>query len=180
MPERLDFITPKSMLVLEFFLDDPMQQSHEREVVRRVGVSKGSANKILNKLAAIGILTREKKGRMVFYNLNFDDPVARQFKVLQNVFSLRTLVNGLKEHSKKIVLFGSSSTGTDAKSSDIDVFVLTSSKDVVRRKVGEFNRQSSRKLTPIVVDSNEFVKLKHDARALHDNVQKGIVLWEIE
>ena len=49
--KALSFITPTFMTVFELFLSDPMQEYHEREVVRRTGVSRGSANKILRLLA---------------------------------------------------------------------------------------------------------------------------------
>ena len=85
MPEKLDFITPTFMTVFEFFLEDPTQEHHEREVVREAKVSKGSANKILRRLADMDFLIRETKGRMVFYRLNVREPAVRQFKVLANV-----------------------------------------------------------------------------------------------
>jgi len=50
MPEKLDFITPTLLKILYLFHEDPMQELHEREVVRQAKVSKGSANKILIRL----------------------------------------------------------------------------------------------------------------------------------
>jgi len=178
--DRLDFVTPTVITVLELFMREPLQQFHEREVIRRTHVSKGSANKILRLLADIGMLRRERKGRMVFYGLDLHDPVARQFKVLENVYSLRTLTNRLRSHAKRVMLFGSCAQGTDVQSSDIDVFVLTDEKDLVRKKISEFNEKSERRIAPIIVDSNEFVRLRRDDRALHENVERGIVLWQAE
>jgi len=178
--DSLNFITPKFMEVLDLFLEEPMQEFHEREVVRKTRVSKGSVNKILRTLANMNMLMREKKGRMVFYKLNWEDPVVRQFKILRNVYPLRGVVNELKSNSKKIVLFGSCAQGSDVKSSDIDLFILTSEKDQVRKKIGVFNRKAVRKIAPIVVNSNEFVKLKHEDKALYDNIDRGIVLWQAE
>jgi hypothetical protein len=48
MGTKLGFITPTMMKVFEFFLGDPIKEYHEREVVRKTGVSKGSAGKILS------------------------------------------------------------------------------------------------------------------------------------
>jgi predicted nucleotidyltransferase len=180
VPGGLGFITPTVVAVLELFVREPLQQFHEREVVRRTDVSKGSANKILRLLADIGVLRRERKGRMVFYGLDLRDPFARQFKVLENVYSLRTLTNRLRSHAKKVVLFGSCAQGTDVRSSDIDVFVLTGEKDLVREKISEFNKKSERRIAPIVVDSSEFVRLRRDDKALYENVERGIVLWQAE
>jgi len=179
-PERLDFITPTFMTILQFFLADPMKEHHEREVVRRAGVSEGSANKILRLLADLDLLTREGRGRMIFYRLNLKEPTVRQFKVLINVYALKELVDALKNHTRIIILFGSCSQGTDAKESDYDLFILTSEKGYVRGKVSDFNRKGSRKAAPIMMDANGFASLKRADRPLYENMQRGIVLWETE
>ena len=168
MLTRLEFITPTLMTVFELFLADPMRDFHEREVVRRTGVSLGSANKILRRLAGLGFLMRDRRGRMVFYKLNARDPEVRQFKVLVNLHILRELVDELKRFSRRIVLFGSCAEGTDVKESDIDLFVLASEKGTVRSKISEFNRESERKVAPIVVGASEFAKLKRkDLSLIH-------------
>jgi len=180
VPHRLDFITPTVITLLELFMKEPTQQFHEREVVRRTTVSKGSANKILRMLASIGILDKENKGKMVFYNLNLQDPVARQFKILENVYLLRNLTHSVRNNAKKVILFGSCAQGTDAETSDIDIFVLTDEKGLVRRKISELNRKPGRRISPVVVDANEFVKLRNGDRALYENIERGFVLWQQE
>ena len=180
MPGKSDFMTPTLITVFELFLSDPMGEYHEREAVRTAKVSKGSANKILRVLAGQGFLTREKRGRMVFYKLNRAEAVVKQFKILSNVYLLKGLTDRVKEECRRIVLFGSCAQGTDTKDSDIDLFVLTSAKNSVRRKIRDFNRASDRKVTPIVIDTNELTKLKREDTPLHDNLERGIVLWEKE
>lgn len=180
MVNKLDFITPTFMTVFEFFLADPMKEYHEREVMRRTGVSKGSANKILRLLGKSQFLVRERKGRMAFYRLNTADPVVRQFKLLLNVYSLKKFLQELKEHCRRIILFGSCSQGTDVEESDIDLFFLTSDKDLIRRKINDFNEKNSRRIAPIVVNATEFAKLRRGDRALYENIKRGIVLWEKE
>jgi len=180
MPEKLDFITPTLMAVFDLFLGDPMREHHEREVVRETKVSKGSANKILRQLADLDLLIRVTKGRMVFYRLNAREPVARQFKVLANVYALKELVDQLKQYSQRIVLFGSCAQGIDVKGSDIDLFILGSEKGTVKRMISDFNRKSERKIAPIIADTNEFVHLKREDEPLYENIERGIVLWETE
>jgi predicted nucleotidyltransferase len=180
MPEKLDFITPTFMTVFAFFLADPMLEHHEREVIRKTKVSKGSANKILRELADLDFLIREAKGRMVFYRLNTKEPVVRQFKVLTNIYVLRKLVDQLKEHSRRAVLFGSCAQGIDVKGSDIDLFVLSTEKGAVKKIISDFNQKNERKIAPIVVDMNEFVRLKSEDKPLYENIERGIVLWETE
>ena len=180
MPEKLDFITPTFMKVLGLFLSDAMGEYHEREVMRKSNVSKGSASRILHQLACLSFLTRTRKGRMVFYRFNDKEAVARQFKIVANVFALKKLTDRIRDDSRRIVLFGSCAQGTDVKGSDMDLFVLTSEKTVIRRVISEFNKHSDRNAAPIIVDANDFVRLRREDKPLHENIERGIPLWEKE
>jgi predicted nucleotidyltransferase len=179
MPDKLDFITPTLLKILYLFHEEPMQELHEREVVRRARVSKGSANKILRKLSEIKVFNRSKRGRMVFYSLNMKNAVARQFKVLFNVYSLNELVEEIKQDCKRIILFGSCSEGTDVKESDVDLFILTNEKNRVKSIVNTYQKAGKR-IAPIIVNSNEFIKLRREDKPLYDRILKGILLWESE
>ncbi len=180
MPEKLDFITRTVLKVLHVFHEDPMQELHEREVMRRANVSKGSVNLILRRLSEEGILEREKTGRMVFYRFNIKAPLARQLKVLFNVYSLQKLVDQLKPHCKRVVLFGSCAEGLDVKESDVDLFILTQESKEVMKMVSAFQKSLDRRLSPIIVDANGFARLKREDRPLYGRIEKGIVLWESE
>lgn len=178
MPENLDFITPTLMTIFGLFLDDPLLEHHEREVIRETRVSKGSANAILRKLAHLELLTRERKGRMIFYRLNISNPVVKQFKVLVNVSALHELLNHLKPNSRRIVLFGSCAQGTNVRESDTDLYILSSEKGIIKKIIHDFNQKHVRKISPIVVDVTELIRLKRDDRPLYENIERGIILWE--
>jgi len=180
MPEKLDFITPTLLKILYLFHEDPMQELHEREVVRRAKVSKGSANKILRKLSEAKVLKRDKIGKMVFYRLNLKNAVAKQFKVLFNIYSLNELIERIKQDCKRILLFGSCSEGIDTKESDMDLFILTNEKDKVKSEVSAYQKKTGRRIAGIVVDSNEFAKLRKEDEPLYQRILKGITLWEYE
>lgn len=177
----LDFITPTMVRLFSLFLDNPMKQYHEREAVKLTRVSKGSANKILRHLSSLEFLTVESRGRMKLYQLNTADPVVRQFKILRNIFALRKLLDSLRSNSRRIVLFGSCAQGSDVRESDIDLLVVTADeKSAARKRIDEFNAKSERRIAPIIVDANEFVKLKREDRPLYENIDRGIVLWQAE
>jgi predicted nucleotidyltransferase len=180
MGAKLGFITPTVMQIFEFFLENSLNEYHEREIVRRTGVSKGSAGKILKLLTSLGFLTREERGRLAIYRLIQSEPTVKQFKVLLNVFALKALTDTLKENSKRIVLFGSCAQGTDTKESDIDLLVLTDKKEVAGKVISEFNKKSQRRVAPITVNMNEYISLKRDGKALYENIERGITLWEAE
>ncbi len=178
MPDKLDFLTPTTLKVLEFFSANSMKEFHEREIVRTAEISKGSANKILRHLAGLELLLREKKGRMVFYRLNAGSPFVRQLKILGNLWTLREFVEENKERTKRIILFGSCAEGTDVRESDIDVFMLADEKKAVKESVSRFNRKSGRKISPIILDVGEFTKMKREDKPLYERIDRGVVLWE--
>jgi predicted nucleotidyltransferase len=180
MPEKLDFITPTVLKVLYLFHEDSMQTLHEREVMRRARISKGSANSILRKLAEADILERRETGRMVFYRFNNRNAVARQLKVLFNVYSLQRLVVRLAPHSKRVILFGSCAEGMDTRGSDVDLFILTQEREEVIGEINACQKNLERRLSPLVVNANEFANLRRADRPLYERVLKGIVLWESE
>jgi len=93
---------------------------------------------------------------------------------------LKNLLDSIRQYSRRIILFGSCSQGTDVKQSDIDIFFLTLEKDIVRRKISEFNSRNKRKIAPIIIDANEFAKLRKEDKPLYENIERGIVLWESE
>jgi len=180
MPKKLDFITPTVIKVLELFFDNPMEEFHERKVMRISQISKGSANKILRQLAKLDFFVRKERGRMVFYKLNMKNATVKQFKILFNVWKLKSLVDEIKQKSKKIVLFGSCAEGIDVKESDIDILVITEEKIFVKESISNFNEKSERSISPIIVDSNEFTKLRKEDKPLYEKIDRGIVLWETE
>jgi len=180
MPEKLDFITPTVLKVIYLFHEHTRQEFHEREVMRRAKISKGSANSILRRLAQTEVLERRRAGRMVFYRLNTRSPIARQLKVLLNIYSLGGLLKGIRPYCSRILLFGSCAEGLDVRDSDIDLFVLTQEKEKVKLEISAHQRETGRRIAAVVVNANEFARMKREDRNLYDGIAKGIRLWESE
>ena len=176
----MSFLTSKSLQILYFLLSDPMEQFYGREIARRTSVSVGAVNQFLRKFYKIGLVEMTKRGKTNLYRANLKNPIARQFKVLFNVLTLNQLIEKLKEDSDRIVLFGSCAEGTDVKDSDIDLFILTSKIETVQREVRLYEQKIDRRIAPIIVDSNEFAKMKTKDKPLYERISKGITLWERE
>lgn len=174
----MNLITPTSLRLLQTLLGDPMGRYHGREIVRRTGVSVGGANQMLRSFANLGLLSREKQGRMLFYRANMDNPVVRQLKILLTLFQLDDLIRQAKPFSDRIILFGSSAEGTDVKESDIDLVLLTNEKSHLTDMIHRFNTKSQRRIAPIILDPQGFSKLRRENSALFDRISKGIVLWQ--
>ncbi|MBM3294690.1 MAG: hypothetical protein FJY82_09210 [Candidatus Aminicenantes bacterium] len=178
MPQKLDFLTPTTLRVLEHFFANPVKEFHEREVMRATGISKGSANRILRELAEFSLLGRAERGRMVFYRLKADDPFVRLMKAAENAWALRDFVESLKNSARKVMLFGSCAEGTDSAESDIDVLILTGDKSAARAAVSAFNRKAMRPIAPIILGAQEFAALGKEDMPLYERIDRGVVLWE--
>jgi hypothetical protein len=48
----------------------------------------------------------------------------------------------------------------------------------VKERVSRFNQKSERKISPIILDVNEFMKMKKEDEPLYERIDRGIVLWE--
>ncbi len=173
-------LTAVTLTILRFLAEDPDNSFHGREIAESAGVSSGAASMTLRALQDSGLLGMEEKGRMKFYKLDLSNPVSREFKVLFNIMDLRKLVEDLKGDTERIILFGSSAEGKDAKDSDLDLFILardpSRAKDAVRRA----GKKLVRHLSTIIVDAQGEIRLRRDERPLYDNISRGRILWEKE
>jgi len=174
----MKLITPTSLRLLQMLLSDPMGRYHGRELVRLTGVSVGGANQMLRSFAKLGLLLKERQGRMYFYRTNMDNPVVRQLKILFTLFQLDDLIAHAKPFSDRIILFGSSAEGTDVKNSDIDLLLLTNEKSQLTDIVHKFNVKSQRRIASIILDPQGFSRLRREDTALFDRISRGMTLWQ--
>lgn len=168
----------KSLELLAFLVRRPLTKMYGREIARSVNMSVGGVNQILRSLAKENMLNVEKKGKMVFYTVNMENPEIKQFKILLNISELSPLINKIKRDSERIILYGSCAEGTDTEKSDVDLFVLTEKKDAVKEKIRLF--KTSRKIVPIIVDRSEFTKMKEKDKAFYEQIVSGKELWRGE
>jgi len=172
---NLKHLTPASLTILRFLSDDPIRNFYQREIARATKVSVGATNQILRTLAEKEIVTREKRGKMFFYKYNIQNPVARQLKILFNINDLDDLIKTIRDRCKRIILFGSCAEG-----SDVDLLVLTNEKDSVKKAINRHEKRINKKISEILVNANEFVRLRSRDKPLHERIMKGIVLWQTE
>jgi hypothetical protein len=46
--------------------------------------------------------------------------------------------------------------------------------------IGNFNKKIKGKISPVILDSNEYIKLKKEDKPFYERIDRGIVLWERE
>ncbi len=167
--------------VLSFLAKFSDQEFYEREIARKVGISTGSTNKVLNDLFSNGLLKRRQEGKMYFYIFDETHPIFRYFKILNNILLLLPLVDKLKSVTKKIVLYGSCANGKDSSESDIDLFIVTEARERIIQIIGNYSLGKGFediKIQPVIQGSIELLKNEKDDKEFLSLVREGIVLWQ--
>lgn len=162
--------------ILCFLLSSPNEKYFDREISRFSGVSKAATNFALRDLMRAKLVTREKRGRMYFYQADTNNPLIRQLKITQNVINVHPLTDKLKSISLKIVLYGSSAKGENLKDSDIDLFIL--SREPQKAKDLIYKSPLREKLQYVVNTPQQLAKLKKSNPVFLKEILRGITLYE--
>jgi len=174
----MNFADEISIRILAVMAEEPEREFYQREIAKLAGISIGATSQRLRQLSKHDMVTFRKSGKMLFYRYNLRDPLAKQFKILMNINAVHRLVEELRSHAKRILLFGSCAEGTNVRGSDIDLLILSEESKKVREIASKYSEKLSRKISPIIVTANGFRQLRSKDRPLYERAIKGIVLWE--
>ncbi len=169
-------ISPLAITVLTYLSRSPDKQFYVREIAAMTGGSLGGSHKVLKKLYEMGLISKQKSGRNLYYKINQKNPAIKYFKIFINIQELNGVIKEIAHECNKIILYGSCSTGEDVLDSDIDLFVITENV----KDIKQFLRNkciTNRQLKPIIMLPHEFIKLKDKDRAFYNEINKGIALW---
>ena len=171
-------INQKVLSLLVKFSD---QEFYEREVARKLGIATGSANRALNELYSTGAVTRRREGKMYFYSIDSSDAALAEFKKMVNLMLIEPLVEELKKMSSRVVLYGSCALGTDNSESDLDLFVVSNSKEGVSNVISSFTFPRGFEnihIQSVIRTPVELLEGGESERTFMEEVERGIVLWE--
>ena len=117
----------RDLLALTFA--DSERRYYVRELARILHASPGTVQRELGQLAAMGLLSRSRRGRHVFYQANAASPVFPEIRqLLQKTMGaadvLRAALSASADRIQAAVLFGSLATGKSTHRSDADVLVI--------------------------------------------------------
>ena len=166
-----------SLKILSFISNHQGEIFSANEISLVTKSSKGATNQILRLLLELDILSREKKGNLFLYRLNADNFVLKQFKIFENLLGLQELVKEIQKYCYEIILFGSCSVVSNAKESDIDLFIITEYKKEVRRIVAKYKTVDV-KYQAIIQDPLESVSSKKEDSVFHGQIKRGITIWK--
>ena len=167
--------------ILRFLAKYSDKEFHEREIVRRVGLASGSANRALNELFISGAVKRRQEFRMLFYSVDSSNPAIPEFKKLVNILLIESLVEELKEISTRVILYGSCAQGTDNSKSDIDIFVVAGNRASALSAVEKYTLPKGFEdfhIQAVIKNPAEILRAGEAEKVFLTEVEKGITLWE--
>ncbi len=170
------FGATNSLKVLSYLAQDPSKEFLVSEIQKDTLASRAGVYFALKELMRQGLVLQERRGKVIFYRIVYDDAAIKQFKVLKNVFSLRPIVAKLKPFSRKIVLYGSYSRGENDSTSDIDLFILSKEPEATKGAVSSI--KTKQKLQTVIKTATEMVSFKESEKVFMQEVERGITLWE--
>jgi predicted nucleotidyltransferase len=167
--------------VLALFLAGPERHLYGSEISKKVRVSIGQTSKILHDLLRAGVVLKERKGKTELYSLVEMTPELRLYKTLNTVLNIAPLVNRLKPESKRIVLYGSCAQGMNTEDSDLDLFVVSGSRNQVLDILARLSprvQYGYAGIKPVIKSPAEWAGMETSDPVFFAEVQKGIVLFE--
>lgn len=170
------FNATSSLRVLSCLADYPEKEFSGSELQKFTGISRGGVYLVLSELKRQNLVSVVKRGKFLFYSFAYDEPVAKQFKVLRNVLFLHPFIARLKPSSRKIVLFGSHSRGENDSTSDIDLFVVSQDPQAAKNAISSF--KTKQKIQAVIKTAVELTGFKEREQTFMQEVERGIVLWE--
>lgn len=170
------FGATNSLKVLSYLAENPGKEFLCSEIQKAISISRAGAYIALGELIRQNLVSKSRKGKILFYSIIYNDSAIKQFKVLKNVLALRPLVAKLKPLSKKVILYGSTGRGENDPSSDIDLFILSQEPEAVNKTIASI--KTKQKIQSVIKTPSEFSDFRKKEKTYYAEVDRGITLWE--
>ncbi|MBS3174561.1 nucleotidyltransferase domain-containing protein [Candidatus Woesearchaeota archaeon] len=168
----------KELAILENFFEDPVREYHIREIARRIKLNHMTARKYLNKLLKENLLKKRETKLYSAYSGNTTNKRFTNLKLFHNLEKIREskLIEDLETayDYPTVILFGSYSTATNTKNSDIDIFIITNIEKEFNTE--KYEKITKRKISIHKVTEKEFQNMKIKNPELVNNICNGITL----
>lgn len=173
---NLLFTTTKQK-ILNFLAQNRGGSFFGKEIAQKTKLSEGSTSSALKELVRNGLIVKETKGKIYFYQVDGNNIIVKQLKVLDIMIKLFPFVQEVQKLCKTIILFGSSARGEDYKDSDIDLLVVVKSSEN-KTKIWEVQQKFFYPEHIKVRTSAEFAKMEKTRPVFYQEIIRGITLWE--
>ncbi len=174
---KLLFFRESSFKIAELIFNHPNRSFHIRELAKETGLSTTAVVSSIRDLDDSKIIRLEKTDLTTNVIADLDSESYRSYKKIFNLYRLeghsviRTLIDAF--HAETIVLFGSFARGEDIENSDIDLLILTNSKEKqdIAALLGKYEQGLNRKINLHILPA-----LDKSSKEFKNAVANGIVL----
>lgn len=173
---NLLFATTKQK-ILNFLAQNRGSAFFGKEIAQKTKLSAGATSSALKELVRNGLVVKQTKGKIHFYQVDENNIIVKQLKVLDVTTKLFPFIKEAQKFCKTIILFGSSARGEDYKDSDIDLLIVVQNSEV-KTKIWEIRERFSCPEHTIVRTSAEFAKMEKTRPVFYQEITRGITLWE--
>ena len=154
------------------FLDSPTESFRLREIARLTKISPPSVINYLKEFEKDGLIRRQIKREIPFYNSIRDNSNFILYKKISILFELNNsgLIDYLwdKLSPEAIILYGSFSRGESIENSDVDLFILGKNKNI---DLINFEKKLNKRLHILFKEST-----KEIPNELKNNILNGVIL----
>ncbi len=177
MLEKL-FTSKARVKLLGILLFNQDREYHLRELARLTSVSPIYLSKELGNLERLNIATKTKKANLSIYRLNGGCIILEELRQLfLKTDYLGDLIKKQFKDAKYCFIYGSFAAGTEAKSSDIDLFIVAGIKeDEVISKIQRLEKTVNREINYVLWTEDTFIQRARNGHHLLRNINKGKII----
>jgi len=176
--------TKTQQKVLGILYGQTEQSFYLNELVKLVGMGKGTVRRELDKLTAAGLLTVRKQGNQMHFQANSGNPIFHELKdIVKKTFGVVGVVESALENILPDVLFafiyGSVAKGKEHTDSDIDLMIVAEdlSYSILVESLTDVERQLGRTINPTLYTPDEFQTRINEKQHFITQVLSHEILW---
>lgn len=177
--ERL-FRSKTLVLILKLLFLNSTREFHLNAISDMIGVSASTVYKEFDNVYPLGLVSRIKKGSMVFYRINKASIVYEELRKIFLKFELvdELITQELERYPIKYALiYGSFAKGTETETSDIDLLVIGNvGPDLIYGAVSKLEIKIGREINVTVWTEDEFNQRVKEKIALLQNIAKNPII----
>ena len=169
--------TRRSLLAL--FFGRPDESFYVNQILQQLGSGSGAVQRELKLMTEAGVIVRERRGNLVYYQANSISPIFDELKnIVRKTFGVADVIREslvpIASNIRVAFVFGSVARSADGKASDIDVMVIgeVSFADV-SSAISQSEKQIQREINPIVYPPAEFKRKVREREHFIDTVLEG-------
>jgi predicted nucleotidyltransferase len=169
-------LTKNEEKIINFLADNFSKEFFSSEIAKKTKISIGGAYNALESLKRREFVLFKKEGRMKFYQIDINNQLVKQYRIIVLLYSLRSFIKKIKKNCVDLILFGSGSRGEYDKESDVDLLVVSRDRDGVIEILENYKNDEKYNIKPIIKTPTAWHELEGSDMEFYQEVLKGIKL----